>query len=164
NGLLTMNAKNVHKAGDILIFEDATIYTQDEQFKLTARIQSDTVTLSDAGLSAHRAVVWNTNGNVSTHADWKHKTQLTPRTVLDRYLQPDQISFWQLPEFIKKMDAIGVPVRGHMVQLWTLLFLPLTMIAMATLGLLFPKRNSVVITVLASNSVWASSPALRYIS
>ena len=140
NGFLTMNAQDVHKAGDILIFEDATIYTQNAKFKLINRIQADTVTLSDAGMNAHNATIWDANGGVS-HTDWHTETQLTPQTVLDRYLQPDQISFWQLPEFINKMDAIGVPVRGHMVQLWTLLFLPLTMIAMATLGVAFSQTK-----------------------
>ena len=39
------------------------------------------------------------------------------------------------------MDAIGAPTRGHLVQFWTLLFLPLTMIAMATLGVAFSQTK-----------------------
>ena len=39
------------------------------------------------------------------------------------------------------MQSIGVPVRGHLVQFWTLLFLPLTMIAMATLGVAFSQTK-----------------------
>ncbi len=140
NGFITMNAKNMHKAGSILIFEHATVYTQAPDFKLLNRVQADTITLSDIGMSAHNAVVWDANGNVK-RGDWKIKTLITPQTVLDRYLQPDQISFWQLPDFIRRMESIGVPVRGHRVQLWTLLFLPLTMIAMATLGVAFSQTK-----------------------
>ncbi|MBO5947114.1 MAG: LptF/LptG family permease [Alphaproteobacteria bacterium] len=140
NGFITMNAKNVHKAGNILIFEKATVYTQAPNFKLLNRIQADTITLSDIGLSAHNATIWNADGT-TTRNDWKKQTLITPQTVLDRYLQPDQISFWQLPDFIKRMESIGVPVRGHRVQLWTLLFLPLTMIAMATLGVAFSQTK-----------------------
>ena len=140
NGFITMNAKNVHKAGNILIFEKATVYTQAPNFKLINRIQADTITLSNIGLSAHNATIWNADGT-TTRDDWKKQTLITPQTVLDRYLQPDQISFWQLPDFIKRMESIGVPVRGHRVQLWTLLFLPLTMIAMATLGVAFSQTK-----------------------
>lgn len=140
NGFITMNAQNVHKAGSILIFENATVYTQAPNFKLINRIQADTITLSDMGLSAHNAIIWNTDGT-TVRDDWKKQTLITPQTVLDRYLQPDQISFWQLPDFIKRMESIGVPVRGHRVQLWTLLFLPLTMIAMATLGVAFSQTK-----------------------
>lgn len=140
NGFITMNAQNMHKIGDILIFENATVYTQTPDFKLDNRISADTITLSDTGLSAHHATVWHSNGTMQT-MDWYTPTLLTPQTVLDRYLQPDQISFWQLPEFIKRMETIGIPVRGHRVQLWTLMFLPLTMIAMATLGVAFSQTK-----------------------
>ncbi len=140
DGYITMNAKNMHKSGNILLFDDATIYVQNINFGLTERVQAKTVTLSDAGLSATGATTWNANG-VPQKTDWTMHTLLTPQTVLDRYLQPDQISFWDLPGFIKKMQEIGVPVRGHLVQFWTLLFLPLTMIAMATLGVAFSQTR-----------------------
>ena len=39
------------------------------------------------------------------------------------------------------MDAIGAPTRTHLVQLWTLLFLPLTMLSMATLGIAFSQTK-----------------------
>ncbi len=139
-GYITMNARGIHKSGGILIFDEATIYTQDPQFKLLNRINADTVTLSDTGLSAHNATIWANDGTTKT-TDWQTKTLLTPQTVLDRYLQPDQISFWQLPEFIERMESIGAPVRGHLVQLWTLLFLPLTMISMAALGVAFSQTK-----------------------
>lgn len=139
-GYITMNARGIHKSGDILIFDEATIYTQDPQFKLLNRINADTITLSDTGLSAHNATIWANDGTTKT-TDWQTKTLLTPQTVLDRYLQPDQISFWQLPEFIERMESIGAPVRGHLVQLWTLLFLPLTMISMAALGVAFSQTK-----------------------
>ena len=140
NGFLTMNAKNMHKSGDILLFDDATIYIQNTTFKLEQRVQADTVKLSNAGLNASNAITWNEKG-VPTITDWHMDTLLTPQTVLDRYLQPDQISFWDLPHFITKMQAIGVPVRGHLVQFWTLLFLPLTLVSMATLGVAFSQTR-----------------------
>ncbi len=39
------------------------------------------------------------------------------------------------------MDDIGAPVRGHIVQFWTLLFMPLTMIAMTVLGVAFSQTR-----------------------
>ena len=148
NGYITMNAKNMHKSGNILLFDNATLYIQTPDFKLTQRVQADTITLSNEGLGASRATIWNSRG-IPSESDWHIQTLLNPQTVLDRYLQPDQISFWQLPKFIQKMEQIGVPVRAHLVQFWTLLFLPLTMIAMVTLGVAFPKLANVAITVLA---------------
>lgn len=139
-GYITMTAKNMHKSGNILLFDDATVYVQNNKFKLTERVEANTITLSESGLTANNAQILDVSGAIKT-SSWQTETLLTPRTVLDRYLQPDQISFWELPSFIKKMQSIGVPVRGHLVQLWTLLFLPITMIAMATLGVAFSQTR-----------------------
>lgn len=140
NGYITLVAKNMTKANDDLVFFNTTIYVQDNEFKLTERIDSDKITLSTSGLKAEHATILNQSGK--THiGEWQTETRITPKTVLDRYLQPNQISFWNLPEFITKMSDIGISVRGHMVQFWTLLFLPLTMIAMATLGVAFSQTR-----------------------
>ena len=137
---LTMSAKNMQKQNDDLIFFDTNIFIQGKDFKLINRIETNSVTLSESGLYADKAKVWDTRGRYATQ-EWKTQTKITPKTVLDRYLQPNQISFWQLPKFIQKMTAIGVPMRGHLVQFWTLLFLPLTMIAMTTLGIAFSQTR-----------------------
>ena len=39
------------------------------------------------------------------------------------------------------MNAIGVSTRGHLVQFWTLLFLPLNMMAMVMLGIAFSQTK-----------------------
>lgn len=140
NGFITVNANAMRKSGDALIFQDTTIFFQDPSFKLIERISTEAVQLSNDGLSTTDATIWDSNGNMRK-SDWHIQTLLNPQTVLDRYLQPDQISFWDLPEFIYKMSEIGAPTRGHLVQFWTLLFLPLTMIAMAVLGVAFSQTK-----------------------
>jgi lipopolysaccharide export system permease protein len=137
---LTMAAKNMHKQNQDLVFADTTVFIQGKDFKLQNRIHADEITLSNDGLNTSRATIWDTRGNQKT-SNWEIKTKITPQTVLDRYLQPNQISFWQLPHFIHKMTSIGVPMRGHLVQFWTLLFLPLTMVAMTTLGIAFSQTR-----------------------
>ena len=69
--------------------------------------------------------------------NWSRKSQATPANFLEKHLKPDQVSFWHLPKMIKNMQQMGLPVRGHLTQFWTLLFLPLTLIAMTTLGTAF---------------------------
>ena len=140
NGYLTMMATDMTRDSDSLLFKNATIYIQNSEFVLTDKIHTARATLSVNGLSAKRATIMDQTGKTHNNA-WKTSTLITPQTVLDRYLQPDQISFWELPRFIRKMSSIGVPMRGHFVQFWTLLFLPLTMIAMATLGVAFSQTR-----------------------
>ena len=140
NGYITLRAKSIDRANNDLIFNDAIVFVQNSDFKLTERVSAKHVKLSDAGMDSESANIWTSAGRNTTRS-WHTDTNLTPRTVLDRYLQPDQISFWQLPSFINKMESVGIPVRGHWVQFWTLLFLPLSMIAMATLGIAFSQTR-----------------------
>ncbi len=139
DGYITLRAKSIDRAGDALVFHDAIVFVQGADFKLTERVTADKITLSTNGMDAASANVWTGHGE--NKKSWHAQSNLTPRTVLDRYLQPDQISFWQLPAFIKKMESVGIPVRAHWVQFWTLLFLPLSMIAMATLGIAFSQTH-----------------------
>ncbi len=140
NGYITLRAESMNRDGADLIFGNAMILIQDSEYKLTTRVVADSIRLSDSGFDSVNASVCDSDG--VTHRDaWHSDTLLTPQTILDRYLQPDQISFWQLPSFIHKMQTIGVPVRGHLVQFWTLLFLPLTLIAMTFLGVAFSQTR-----------------------
>ena len=141
DGFLMARAKGLHIAQNKdIIFDDITILLQDEKFTIKERVAAKSARLSQNGFDIETAETIDSNGIVkkeSKHID----TKLTPVTVLDRYLQPDQISFWQLPSFIKKMNHIGVSMRGHMVQFWTLFFLPLNMIAMVILGIAFSQTK-----------------------
>ena len=139
-GYITMRANGMHAAPEKLTFENATMYIQNTDFKITGRVAAKNVTLTDDGLAAENATIWDNAGNAKS-GTWSTPSLLNPQNVLDRYLQPDQISFWELPGFIDKMTEIGIPVRGHLVQLWTLLFLPLTLVSMAALGIAFSQTK-----------------------
>jgi len=141
NGFLTARAMGLNATPDKnIVFKDMTVFLQDKNFKLIERVSMETATLSENGLDSEKAQITDENGtikNTKKHID----TKLTPQTVLDRYLQPDQISFWDLPHFIQKMNSIGVMTREHLVQFWTLLFLPLNMMAMVMLGIAFSQTK-----------------------
>jgi len=141
NGFMTARATGVHVTPNKdIIFNDMMILTQDNDFRLQERIHTKSAVLSNKGLDIETAEITHPDG--TTKIETKHiDTKFTPETVLDRYLQPDQISFWELPGFIKKMDVIGVPTHGHLVQFWTLLFLPLNMLAMVMLGIAFSQTR-----------------------
>lgn len=141
DGFLTIRATNMHIASDKnIVFNDVNIFLQNKTFQLYKRISTPVAVLSYDGIYTDNATTVDSDG-VITKGQKHLNTKLNPRTVLDRYLKPDQISFWKLPSFIKKMNSIGVITRGHLVQFWTLLFLPLTMMAMVTLGIAFSQTK-----------------------
>jgi len=140
NGYITIKSNEIGKNDQGIIFGYATVYIQNQEFKLTSRIDARHIFLTDQGLHADNVKIFDANGP-RTQDKWSTKTLITPQTVIDRYLKPDQISFWRLPAFISKMSSIGVSTRGHLVQFWSLLFLPLSMIAMTSLGIAFSQTR-----------------------
>ena len=141
DGYLTARATKINIKKDKNIeFSNITLFVQNSDFKLEKRVTAPKAVLSENHISIEKASIINDNGT-TTNSEFEITTQLTPNTVLERYLQPDQISFWKLPGFIRNMDSIGVITRGHRVQLWTLLFLPLTLMAMVTLGIAFSQTK-----------------------
>ncbi len=139
-GIITLSAENVEVNEKNLKFIDVVIYNQSPDLALINRIESNTMILSDDGLFSQSAAVYDSKGHKKNQS-WQMDTLLNPQTVLDRYLQADQISFWKLPDFITKMKDIGAPIKSHLVQLWTLLFLPLTLISMTVLGVAFSQTK-----------------------
>ncbi|MDR1696909.1 MAG: LptF/LptG family permease [Rickettsiales bacterium] len=122
-------------------FSDAIMLTQDADSRPTARISAKKMTLTHDGFFAKTADVFGNDGKTKHVTDWNIKTLTTPENIMERYLTPDQVSFWELPGFIKTMTDMGLNARGHLIQFWTLLFMPLTMIAMAVLGLAFSQTR-----------------------
>lgn len=140
SGIITLRAKDVSIDKQTLIFKEASVFTQTPDFKLKQRTSAPKIILSANGLDAKNAKIWN-NAGILRRENWHTNTLLNPKTVLDRYLQPNQISFWKMPAFIKKMQGIGAPIRGHLIQFWTLLFLPLTLMSLTLLGVAFSQTH-----------------------
>lgn len=67
-------------------------------------------------------------------------TTLHPSELLDRFSNPESLSFWQLPAFIAETEAAGLaPVRYQM-KWQGLLAYPVMLVAMALLGAVFSLR------------------------
>lgn len=112
------------------------IFIQDKNLRLTEIIKTNKLILENKEFKTNKAIIIDEKG-IPTEQKWNRNTSLTFEIILNRYLKPDQISFWKLPAFIKKMNNIGIFVPQHVVHLWTLIFLPLNLVSMAFLGTAF---------------------------
>ncbi|NMA32362.1 MAG: LptF/LptG family permease [Alphaproteobacteria bacterium] len=142
DGSFIMRAKGVKQAKDgNVIFSDVFVLLQDANARFLQRVETKKLVLSDGKISTKSATVFGSDGIPTETIDWSHASKATPKNFLEKHLKPDQISFWQLPRMIRNMQQMGLPVRAHLIQFWTLLFLPLTLIAMTTLGTAFSQTR-----------------------
>jgi len=141
-GTFTLRAERARRdSKGNLIFSNSTAFILSDDSKFKTRIESREITLTDDGFSARNATSFSPEGIPEQKKSWHLDSMITPETVLERHLMPKQVSVWKLPVFIRNMERTGLNPRAHLVQLWTLLFLPLTLISMATLGVAFSQTR-----------------------
>lgn len=142
NGITTLRATGISKKVDgKLYFKNATLFTQTGDYKLGERIESQTIYLDGGNLRSDKANIYKSDGANVKGAKWETPTLLTPEIIMNRYLNPDQISVWKLPTFILEMQKIGINTHGHLVQFWILFLMPLVLISMVVLGIAFSQTH-----------------------
>lgn len=142
DGSFIMRAEGVKQSKNgNLVFSGVTVLLQDINSKFLQRVETKELIMSNGEISAKSARTFGINGMPSQTENWSHLSQATPKNFLEKHLKPDQVSFWQLPKMIRNMQQMGLPIRAHLTQFWTLLFLPLTLIAMTTLGTAFSQTR-----------------------
>ena len=138
----TMRATGMSRgAGDYLVFKDATGFLLDSESRFVSRVEAERAILSPQGFSGRNVLIFSPDGQSRIRQSWTLNSLMTPESVLERHLRPTQVSVWRLPGFIRNMNQMGLNSRGHKIQLWTLLFLPLTLVAMTTLGTAFSQTR-----------------------
>lgn len=69
-------------------------------------------------------------------------TTLTSDQILDSFARPNAISFWNLPGFIRTLQASGFSAQRHIVHWHAELASPLLFCAMALIGAAFSMRHA----------------------
>ncbi len=67
-------------------------------------------------------------------------TDLTQDRIQDTYASPETTSFWDLPNFISTLEAVGLSAREHRLYWNGLLALPMLLCAMLLIGTTFSLR------------------------
>jgi lipopolysaccharide export system permease protein len=74
------------------------------------------------------------DGNSRVVPDIRIPTDLTSHRIQESFAAPETLSFWDLPGFIKELEAVGFSARAHRLYWHGLLALPLLLSAMLLIG------------------------------
>ncbi|MDR0804016.1 MAG: LptF/LptG family permease [Rickettsiales bacterium] len=141
DGFRTIRADKITARNDSITFGSVVMIVQDGSSRVSARIESDKITLGGGELAGEKIIKTTPDGNAAIVRNWRAPTNMTPDAITRKYLKPEQISFWQLPRFIREMKNIGINTAPHRARFWSLLFMPITLIAMAILGIAFSQTH-----------------------
>lgn len=69
-------------------------------------------------------------------------TKLTIRKIEDSLAQPESLSFWELPSYIRALEATGFSPTRHRQHYFELLAQPLYLVAMVLVAIVFMQRQT----------------------
>jgi len=104
------------------------------------RIEAPIAELNQGFWSLTRALITGSDAKPVQRNTVRLETFLTPEQVTDSFTDPDQISFWDLPQFIEIANKAGLPANRFQVQYHTLLSRPILLGAMVIVAAIFSMQ------------------------
>lgn len=79
---------------------------------------------------------------VQTLNDYAYKTSINLQRIKENFIEPEAISFWQLPDTISFYEKSGFSARQHWMRFLNLLISPFLLIGMLMLAAVFMLQNT----------------------
>ncbi len=120
--------------------EDVMFLFLTNDAKLTRRIDATEARLIDGAWEIDHATVWQPNAPPELFDHMTVPTNLTPRKIQDSFASPESMSFWELPSFIRLLEASGFASQRHRLYFNALLARPFLFTAMVLIAASFSLR------------------------
>jgi lipopolysaccharide export system permease protein len=125
--------------GDIVL-KEVTILFFDGVDSFRQRLDARSAQLVDGRWQVHDGVRWLQNGDSVPFTDLELATSLTPRKIQESFASPETMSFWDLPGFIRLLEASGFATQRHRLYFNKLLARPFLLCAMVLIAATFSLR------------------------
>jgi lipopolysaccharide export system permease protein len=133
-------------------FRDVSIFEFDNSDNFVQRIDAEIGTLKQ-GYWQFKNVIVNKPDMLPEKIDkFKMRTKLTLLQIQESFSEPESLSFWQLPKFVKILEESGFSALRHKLHFHTILTTPILLVAMVLIASVFSirfsrqNRNSILIS------------------
>jgi lipopolysaccharide export system permease protein len=139
-GVAILHARSVSMNGKVLAANDVSVFRQDGNDRLLARLEATRATLERGQWlleNTRRMLPDRLPEQIGTQ---RLPTDLTVSRVQDSFASPDTLSVWALPDFIGLLERSGFSAIRHRLHFQALLALPLLAGTMALVSAGFSMR------------------------
>jgi lipopolysaccharide export system permease protein len=138
DGQVVIHADTVDSTGATLRGATFMFFeVQQNALRFTRRIRAETAELRPGFWQLTNLVEATPGGRPVRHTHLAIETTLDETEMIDRFITPASLSFWELPPFIEEARASGFAPTRYELKWQTLLAYPLLLAAMAGLGAAF---------------------------
>jgi len=138
DGELLLHARQMKRNPPTL--RAVTVFFYDDRGHFSARADADAARLEPGNWVMVEPLFSTPDGNSEVLKTLNIPTDLTPDRIKESFEAPETTSFWDLPGFIEKLEAVGFSATEHRLYWHRLLALPFLLAAMLLIGVAFSLR------------------------
>ncbi|MBR2273522.1 MAG: LptF/LptG family permease [Alphaproteobacteria bacterium] len=143
NGTVAIiNAKGLNLKNKILWLQDVSIIEVDAKTQVKQHIEAFVATLEDGNLNLKDVRVYKSGHKAEILNSMSYPTEMNVQRIKDNFVDPEAISFWNLPDSINFYEASGFSVVRHQMRYLSLLALPFLLMAMVLVAGIFALKPS----------------------
>ena len=156
NGTLVIRASQVHHDKGKISLTDVSILDLSKEDLYRRHIESQKATLKDGKLYVSQAFIIEPEKEKTTiKKTLSFETTLSLERLLEKFDEPQTMSFWRFPHFIQFLKHAGFSARQHEVYFFELTAFPLFLVAMLLISALFTlppsnRRGGIFLRVLGA--------------
>lgn len=142
NKVAVVNASGLNLQDDVLWLHDVSILEVDKKMQVQRRIEAFVATLEDGNLNLRDVRIYKAGKPAELLNNYKYPTEMNLQRIKDNFVDPEAISFWNLPGTIKFYETSGFSVQRHKMRYLGLIALPFLLMAMVLVAGIFSLKAS----------------------
>ena len=127
-----LNSKTIEKEGKIL--NNFMILEYNQQGSFTGRLNGKKAELENGYWILHNVTEYPRYSNSKFHKELVYETSIKYQDISNSLISPENISIYQLSEFITLIEKLGYSAIDHKLQYYSLLTLPLLVLSLVFLA------------------------------
>ena len=141
-GQSVVHSTHVLQHGQNVDLTEVTIFAYRGSDQFAQRIEAQSAQLEDGFWHLKEAWSFIPEQQPVFHPNLLFETDLTVTKIQDSFAPPETMSFWDLPGFIKTLEAAGFSAIRHRLHWHSLLASPILLCAMVLIAATFTLRQS----------------------
>ncbi len=141
--VLLVQARSLRQDDDGTVWmRDVSITELDKNSQISKSYEAYFATLDDNILHLKDVKVLVGGEPVKTMSDYAYETTINLQRIKENFIEPEAISFWQLPDTIRFYEKSGFSARHHWMRFLSLLVSPFLLVGMLMLAAVFMLQNT----------------------
>ncbi len=138
--VMVLQAKSLHPENEDLLLRGVTIIEMDKRSRPIRRIEAFVAVLERGFFDLRDVKVYVEGEPIVSMGRLRYDTVLDINKIEENFVEPEAISFWDLPRVISFYDKSGFAVTRHQMRFWSLVISPLFLVSMVFMAAVFALR------------------------